>query len=214
MPVSKSEYQRIVEAQSSGTLTIYIDTSGFRKLLVDKINPQKLSAAIREPVESRVQLIRILTYLDAIAPLLASILSLFAFGWLGILGSLFAFALWASHKMHASRGAQHILPVTVVVIVCITTVFILPLASGVAKAFIMSLGLIVFMGRLLYFMTSRLVFDLIHSNYEFFNMFYLQPESAIVPLIWTSEWNESQRVVGDNTRNDITAEWSVPGDLE
>jgi hypothetical protein len=53
------------------------------------------------------------------------------------------------------------------------------------RAFVVAVVATFFLIKLLYVTTSRLVFGLIHSSYEFFRAYYLQPEGAMIPLIWT-----------------------------
>ncbi len=155
MAVSKDEYKRIVTDQLAGRLTIFIDTSAFRKLFVNKINPQKLSAAIGEPVESRMQIIRALTLLDSLAPLLASIVAFIAFGWFGVLGVFSAFTLWSVWKMYACRGSQTFMSVIMVLIVFAAVMFVLHLSNGWGSIFFALLGIIIVTGRLLYLIFPR-----------------------------------------------------------
>lgn len=206
MKVSPLEYKRILNAKLVGQLTVFIDTSAFRRLFVNKINPRQLSMTIGRSVESSIQTIRNLTYLDALAPVIASILSVIAFGWFGIFGIAFAFVVWSFWKQYACRGVQSFIDAGIALIVCATAALLLPLPNWWARFFFLSLGMIFLSGRLLYWVTAKTVFDLIDSSHEFFNMFYLEPQNAIVPLIWTSEWNEQQRINHDKARTDILAE--------
>lgn len=187
MVVSREEYKRIIDTKRSGNLTIFIDTAEFRKLLCNKIDAAKLSDIIGESVNSWIRLITTLTHIDSAMPLLASLLSVLGFGWWGIIGIAAAFILWAGHKMHACRGKQHILPITITMLIMIAIALFAPLANIYVRGFIISCGVMLFIGRMLYVCTAYIVFSLIETNYEFFNMFYLEPKGAVVPLIWTSE---------------------------
>lgn len=187
MSVSREEYKRILASQEAGHLKIMIDTSGFRKLLVDRVDPSKLSAALGQPVHAHVRLIRALTYLDATAPVAVCLLSVLAFGLWGVVGAGCSLVAWAAYKARASRGAQHLLPVTIALVLHVVAAVILPLPNWWARGFVALLGVMFFIERSLYTTTAYVVFSLVHSNYEFFKMFYLQPTGAIVPLIWTTE---------------------------
>ena len=187
MVVSREEYKRIIDAKHAGKLTIFIDTSEFRKLLCGRIDPAKLSDAIGESANSRIRLITTLTHIDSVMPFLASVLSVLGFCWWGIIGIAATFILWAGYKMHACRGKQHVLPITITMFITIAIALFAPLPNIWVRGFIISCGVMLFVGRMMYVCTAYIVFSLIEMNYEFFNMFYMEPKGAIVPLIWTSE---------------------------
>ena len=44
---------------------------------------------------------------------------------------------------------------------------------------------LLFVSCFLYYFTARIAFGLIERSHCFFNMFYLEPENTITPLIWT-----------------------------
>jgi hypothetical protein len=187
VPVSREDYDRILADQKAGRIMILIDTSGFRRLLVNRVDPSKLASMLGKPIESDIRLIRTLTSVDACAPLVASALSVSAFGWWGLIGTVSCFVAWAGYKYRASRGRQRLLPVSLCLAMSVLAAFLLPLPNWWARAFVISIGAMFVVGRALYVTTTRLVFSLIYSSYEFFDMFYLQPPSAVVPLIYTAE---------------------------
>jgi len=187
MTVSREEYKRIIDAQQSGDLTIFIDTSEFRKMFCDRIDPQKLSLIVGESSKAGIRLVKTLTNIDAVMPVLSSILAILGFGWWGIAGIVGVIILWAGHKMYACRGKQHVLPTLLTLVIMIAIAIMVPVPNVWVRVFIISCGIMLFLGRMLYVCTAYVVFSLIHSSYEFFNMFYMEPKGAIVPLIWTSE---------------------------
>lgn len=193
MSVSKEEYRRILSDQKVGRLTIFIDTSAFRQLFTQpRLDLTKLATAVGRPLRSEALLIRTLSHIDSLSPVLSSGLSFLAFGWWGLAGTIGSFGIWSAYKRWASRGRQRVLPVTLVLAAAVVLGALLPLPNVWARAFVWSLGAILFVGRTLYVTTAKIVFTLIHSSYPFFDMFYLQPEGAEIPLIWTSEWSDAQ----------------------
>ncbi len=188
MSVSREEYKRIIDDQQSGKLAIFIDTSEFRKMFCDRIDPQKLSSIVGESAKTGIRLVRNLTHIDAAMPVLVSILAILGFGWWGIVGVVATFILWGGHKMYACRGKQHVFPISLTLAIIVAIAILVPAPLNIwGRVFIVSWGIMLFIGRMLYVCTAYVVFSLIHSSYEFFNMFYLEPKGAIVPLIWTSE---------------------------
>jgi hypothetical protein len=141
-----------------------IDLPAFRKLLVNQVDSSKLAARIEQPIEGAVRLIRTLTYLDAMAPVVASLLSVVAFGWWGLVGVIASFLGWAAYKTRASRGRQHVIPVVMSFLMYIAGAVILPLPNWWARGFVVSLGIMVVLGRALYLTTAHVVFSLIHSS--------------------------------------------------
>jgi hypothetical protein len=53
------------------------------------------------------------------------------------------------------------------------------------RLFIFVVAVTIFLVRLLYYVVARTAFGLVYSSHKFFDMFYLQPEGALVSLIWT-----------------------------
>jgi len=177
MEISEEEYRRILSRQKSGDLTVFIYTSGFRRLLLEKIDTGKLSRAIDQPIESHVSILRAIWFLDMLMPLVTAVLAVVAFSWWGILGGLLAFAARGVYKTHASRGEQHILPMTLFLLTAVALATFLPLLDIWSRILIVSFVFMLFIDRLLYFFTSKFVFDLINSNYKFFSMFYTKLQS-------------------------------------
>jgi hypothetical protein len=185
--ITQHDYKRLLQRQDAGKLTIFIDTSGFRKVLLERLDPEQFSHGIGQPVEFRIRVLKAIWYADMLMPLLTSVLMVVAFGWWGIAGALVSFLSWAGYKLHASRGEQHILPMTLLCLASIGLALVLPLPGFLARICLISFGAMLFVDRLLYFLTAGFVFELINSNYEFFKMFYLQPRGGLIPLIWTSD---------------------------
>ena len=200
MAISREEYMRILADQDAGRLTVMFSTSGFRKLLVEEVDPTKLAATLGHPVEGPIRRIRELTNLDATAPFVASVLSVLAFGWWGLLGVIGSFVGWAAYKMRASIGRQRMSPVLIGLVMFLVAAFILPLPNWWGRGFVISLGVMFFLDRALYVITAYIVSGFIQASYEFFNMFYLQqPPSAVVPLIWTTETQRTTQMINGGT---------------
>ncbi|MFA4888860.1 MAG: hypothetical protein WC628_04730 [Candidatus Omnitrophota bacterium] len=187
MSVSREEYKRIIDTQHSGKLTIFIDTSEFRKMFCGRIDPKKFALIVGESAKAGTKLITTLTKIDSVMPVLASVLAILGFGWWGIVGIIGTVVLWGGYKMYACRGKQHVVPIMIALIIMVAIAIMSPLPNIWARWFMISCGVMLFVGRMMYVCTAYIVFSLIETNYEFFNMFYMEPKGAIVPLIWTSE---------------------------
>jgi hypothetical protein len=210
--ITENEYKRIIEADKKAD-TLFIDVSGFRKLLTRKIDAAKLEHLAGIPLEADIKNIVTLTYIDSASPIVVALFSVIGFGWLGILGIPVAFMIWFLWKTHACKGVQKWNDVTVIGMVLAFFSTALPLPSLWARLAIMMYFFIFLIGRLLYWATAQIVFQAIHESYPFFKLFYLEPKNAIIPLIWTSEWNEQQRIMADENRTDILAEYDPPKEI-
>jgi len=186
--VSRYNYESIIQAQLDGKLTIMIDTSAWRQFLV-KADSQKLKALVNRSISGQIGLLRLLSIIDIPLLILSVGISVPAFGWwtvatgpIILLGGFF-------YRSRASIGRQSLVTVSVVLILAIIAVALQPSWTLSIKALILSLATTFFLIRFLYVFTSRFVFGLIHSSYEFFSEFYLKPAEkvgdAVIPLIWT-----------------------------
>ena len=187
--VSQEEYKRILADQNAGKLTIQIDTPGFRKFLFEEVDSGKLSAAVGRPLGLYIAIFRFIGWLDCFLWLISSILSMVAFGWKGIPLAVFCILLWMGHKFVVSggRAVYNIIPEACVLIGAVSAAYVLSSWSLWARSFLVSVGLMFFIGKFLYLFTAVFVFKLIHSSYPFFQLFYLPSTLAAAPLIWTSE---------------------------
>ncbi|MGI8785455.1 MAG: hypothetical protein ACR2L2_17625 [Acidobacteriota bacterium] len=183
MSVSQRDYEQIIQKQSAGVLTILIDVSAWRQLLV-KIDDTTLAALAGRPVSRSLAVIRILSVSDLPMLLVAAALAIPAFGWwsLGV-APLTVFAGLA-YKSRASIGRQRVVFVATLFILAVGLTIFQPWSFWL-RAYILVLAMAFLLIRLLYVITNVFVFRLIYASYEFFNRFYLQPEGALLPLIWT-----------------------------
>lgn len=182
--VSRQQYEAILRRQRDGSLTIFISTSDFRQLL-DRTDPRKLSERVGQSVAARVNALKILSRLDAVAVLIACALSIPCFGWWAALVIPVTIAIWMVYRGLASRGRPIIVLPSLILAIALLAALGLGQLSIWIRLYWLAAALALFLIRLLYYTVARIVFGLIHSSYEFFAMFYLQPEGAMVPLIWT-----------------------------
>lgn len=188
MAISRDDYESIIQAQLGGKVTIMVDTSAWRQFL-DKADPQKLEALVNRPVRGQIVLLRLLSRIDIPLLLLCVGISVPAFGWwtaaigpIILLGGFF-------YRGRASIGKQSLTAVTFFLLLAIIATVSQSSWTLSIKTLILFLAITFFLIRFLYFFTSRFVFGLIHSSYEFFSQFYLQPAekvgNVVIPLIWT-----------------------------
>jgi hypothetical protein len=175
----------IVKRQLNGDLTIMIDTPGFRHLLY-RADPDKLARMVGRPVAGAIIAIKVLSVADVFAILVTMGLAIPAFGLWALLVAPALLVTHTVYKWIASRGRQSLLGVSVLLGLALLFAVAWPSNWSIStRIFIVSGALAFFLTRLLYVVTSRLVFSLAHSSYEFFAAFYMQPEGALVPLLWT-----------------------------
>ena len=183
MEISKHEYDSIIQSMNDNELTVFIDTAGFRQLF-SEVNGRRLSEEISEPVVLQVAIIKALPFVEFICLLVSSIFLGLAFHAYAIIGIPLILVLWVFFKGIASIGKQRIMPTTLALIVILAFALIATELQIWIRAFIASIGILQFSTCFLYYYTARLAFDLIERSHCFFNMFYLEPRSVIVPLIW------------------------------
>lgn len=213
MQISEADYRLIMDAHQRGDLVIMIDTASFRQLLV-RSDATKFSDLIGEAVHTRIGLIRILTYAESALPVAAIVLSFVAMRWWGLLVAPIVFVGWSGYKVIASRGVQRITPASLILAIGVLGAALVPGLDMWHRVLFVVLAGTVFMTRFLYVSTASVVFGLIHSNYQFFKHFFMQPEGAIVPLIWTDpEWSGFGRERdGESSPETAMPEFGVAGD--
>jgi hypothetical protein len=166
-----------------GELQIFISVADWRQFLT-KIDPANISEKMGKSLHGRIKLITILSSTDFLALLVSIGLAIPAFGWWAFFVIPVVTVVWIFYKARANRGRQTLIPVSVLLVAAIATALLWNAPNIWIRLFIISATLSIFLVRLLYYAVASIVFDLIHTNYEFFDAFYLQPEGAMVPLIW------------------------------
>jgi hypothetical protein len=184
MNISHDAYRAIIQQQLSGDLTIFIDTSGFRQLL-DDADPSHLTEVVGHRMHSSIAFIRFLSRIDFVGLLLSIGLSIPAFGFWALLIAPGTILAWMLYKGRASMGKQSLSGAGFVLAVGVGVAVAMTSWSLWTGSFAVAVAATFFLIKLLYVATSRLVFGLIHSSYGFFRAYYLQPEGAMIPLIWT-----------------------------
>jgi hypothetical protein len=185
VPLSNSEYSEIIQQHRNGKLTIMIDTPGFRRVIY-RTDPDKLGRMVGRPVSGAVKAIKLLSIADTIALLITSCFAIPAFGLWALLVIPTLLIAHTMYKGYASRGRQSVMGVSVLLVLALVGAVAWPDDSNIwIRIFIVSGALAFFLTRLLYVVTSRFVFSLAHSSYEFFATFYKRPEGALIPLLWT-----------------------------
>lgn len=197
MKISREDYDKIIQAQLDGELTIMIDTSAWRQFL-DKADPKKLEVLLNYPVRVQISLLRLLSRIDILLLLFCVVFSIPAFGWWAAAISPLILIAELFYKSRVSIGRQSLVGVTIFLALAIIFAVFQASWTFSVKILILSVAITFFLMRFLYVFTSRFVFSLIHSSYQFFSQFYLQPaekvEDVVIPLIWTEpEYKASTR---------------------
>lgn len=184
MSVSRHDYEQILRKQSKGALTVFIDVSGWRQFLVasDECELAKLAG---RPVRGVLALIQLLSVIDLPMVLLSALLAIPAFGWWSLAVTPLTLVLGLIYKSKASLGRQRLGLVLAGFIVAVGLALLQPSWSIWIRVYIFIVASAFLSIRLLYVVTARFVFGLIHTSYEFFERFYLQPDGAVFPFIWT-----------------------------
>lgn len=194
MALSRQDYETILQRQASGELAILIDVSGWRQLLM-KVDVAKLESLAKRPLGGSIALIKLLSTSDLLVLLVAACLSIPAFKWWAAAVAPLTLLGGGLYKSRASIGRQKV--------VLVGTIFILALVVAIVnsswglwvRAYIVCAATALLLMRLLYVATNIIVFRLIYASYEFFAEFYLKPEGALLPLIWTQpEYSGSPEV--------------------
>ena len=184
MSVSQRDYDQIIQRQSVGMLAILIDVSAWRQLLV-KMDGTKLAALAGRPVGGRLAAIQVLSLSDLPVLGLAAVLAIPAFGWWSLGVSPVTILAGLAYKSRASIGRQRVVFVSVMLILAVALAIIHPWSVWI-HAYVLVVAAAFLLIRVLYVLTNIFVFRLIYSSYGFFNRFYMQPEGAVLPLIWTN----------------------------
>jgi len=186
---SKEEYQRILEGKKNGSLTIFINTAEFRWFLTGRGNAEKLTTATQLPIQAELRFLQVLSWLDITLWLIATVIALIGFGWVGLLLGAGCFFVWLCVRVWVSWGRQvnALFPELGIFLISLAVAFWLNDWELWRRVFIATVGFMVFNAKFVYFYTARLVFNYIDLSYKFFNLFYLPSSLSIAPLIWTSE---------------------------
>ncbi|MFZ3114806.1 MAG: hypothetical protein WA121_04300 [Syntrophales bacterium] len=188
MKISREDYDKIIQSQLDGKLTIMIDTSAWRQFL-DKADPKKLEALLNYSVRGQIGLLRLLSRIDILLLLFCAVFSIRAFGWWAAAIGPLILGAGFFYKSRASIGRQSLVGVTIFLVLAIIFAAFQASWTFSIKILLLSVAIAFFLIRFLYVFTSRFVFSLIHSSYQFFSHFYLQPAEkvgdVVIPLIWT-----------------------------
>ncbi len=187
MEISRQDYERILQKDSAGELAILIDVSGWRHLLV-KVDTAKLAAlaglSVRD-VRGGVAVVRILTLADLSTLLIAALLAIPAFGLWSLVVVPITIIVGTAYKSMASVGRQRVLLVGIVFMAALALAILQTSWTVWLRAYIVLAAAALLLMRMLYVVTNVFVFQLIYKSYDFFKAFYLQPQGAMLPLIYT-----------------------------
>ncbi len=187
MEITKEQYNEILKKQDAGEILLYIDTAGFRKFFTE-VDNKKVRELIGESLSMESLTIKLIMFaLEPLSLITTSIASIFLFKWFSILIIPDIILLWGFLKGQASIGKQKIFfPISLLVIGMI--IAIIYQEYGIwFKIFVVGLPAIYFSSKLLYYLSARFGFSLIHRNYKFFKLFYEKPEGAMIPMIWSKK---------------------------
>ena len=184
MSVSLDDYKNIIKLQSEGKLAILIDVSAWRQFL-DNADPKKLGSLVNRPVNQSLALIRLLSRIDLLVLFISVLLSIPAFDWWAFAVAPITLFVGIFYKSRASIGKQRVAIVSAIFILALVIGIIHPSWNLWVRSYIILAATALFLMRLLYVVTNIVVFRFIHSSYDFFSEFYLKPEGALMPFIWT-----------------------------
>lgn len=186
MKISHNDYEKIIQAQSDRKLTIMIDVAPWRQIL-SKIDPNVMESLVKFPVRNQIAMIRWLSRIDLLPLIVCVSFSIPAFKWWSIAVGPLIVITSLFFKSRVCYGKQNLIGAIDFLLLIIMISFLK--TSWALSAFIISAQISFFQIRFLYYYTSRFVFNLTDSSYEFFSEFYLQPAekigSTVIPLIWT-----------------------------
>lgn len=187
MNISKEQYEEILKKQDKGEIIIYIDTSSFRQFFT-KIDNKKTKELIGDSLFSESSTIKIIMFLlEPISLIIACISIAFVFKWWACLFIPVVVFLWVILKSRASIGKQEIYSPCILLIIGMILSYVYQAKGFWFQNLLISLPLTYFFSKLLYYLSALFAFRLIHRNYKFFDLFYKQPEGAMIPMIWTEE---------------------------
>ncbi len=187
MEITKEQYDEILKKQDAGEILLYIDTASFRKFFTEA-NNKKVKELIGESLNLESFIIKLIMFaLEPLSLIITFIASIFLFKWFAILIIPIVFFLWGFLKGQASIGKQKILLPLALLAIGIVIAFSYQEYGLWFKLFIIGLPATYFSSKLLYYLSARFGFMLIHRNYEFFKLFYEKPEGAVIPMIWSEK---------------------------
>lgn len=187
MKISKEQYEKIIKEQNDGKILLYINTAEFRKFFTE-INNQKVKKLIGESLETESFFIKLIMFLlEPLSLLITIITSIFLFKWLSIPVIIVMLLIWMFVKTKASAGKQRIFFPSILLIIGIFIAIIYREQGLWFQLFAITLPATFFFTKLIYYLTARFGFMLIHRNYEFFKTFYEKPEGAAIPMIWSEK---------------------------
>lgn len=184
MAVTMEQWNRAVEGQRSGDLTMFIDVSAFRQVLCSG-DPAKISELMGRDVSAVLRAIRFLSSAPTLGFLAAATFAVLAFRWWAVLAVPLAALVVFGYLSRASRGKQELLPISLVLFATLAAAALAGSEHPWHAAFAVAVAVTLFLTRLLYVITSRLVFAACESSYRFFSLFYLHPPGAAIPFLWT-----------------------------
>ncbi len=187
MEITKEQYDEILKKQEAGEILLYIDTASFRKFFTE-INNAKAKELIGESLQIESYAIKFIMFvLEPLTLLTAAVSSVFLFKWFALLIIPVLFLLWGFLKGQASIGKQKIFFSLALLIVGIIAALSYQEYGLWFKLFVIGLPATYFSSKLLYYLSARFGFMLIHRNYKFFKLFYEKPEGAAIPMIWSEK---------------------------
>jgi hypothetical protein len=194
MTISRDEHKAIIDDQLDGKVQILIDTSIWRQFLC-QTDSREFGLLVERSVVAPIALIRFLSWVWIPLLLACAGISIPALGWWSLAVCPIILLGGFLYKSRASAGRQSLAAVTVFLIAALVLMVLWPSWSLSLRLLLVSVAVSLFLIRFLYVFTSRFVFGLIHSSYEFFSRFYLKPAEkvgdVVIPLIWTEpEWEK------------------------
>jgi hypothetical protein len=184
MEITREQYKEILEKQAAGEITLYNDPASCRKFFSEADN-QKIEEIIGESIQKEKFVINSLLVLEVLSLLLALIASIFVLKWFALLFVPVLILSFIAIKTSASAGRQSISFPLLFVIVGFLTAFSNPGQGLWFIILVISLPATYFFSKLLYYLSSRFAFMLLHRNYEFFKLVYQKPDSAQIPMVWS-----------------------------
>lgn len=165
----ETEYKDILNKQSKGESTIYIDTSWFRQFYTT-VDQSKLTSILKYPRANQIQLVKLIMYIELATLMCTILISIISFRLLSILLAPVIFIAWGVIKGNASRGRQELhLTVSAVVLLLAFIVAVVFQISLAMKLFFIAVGILFFVTHFLYFYTAYITFNAIHNSVEFYS---------------------------------------------
>lgn len=193
MSITRVEYNKIIQMQQNGQLTIMIDVAAWRQLLCDG-NTNELKGLINGSAHRHIFMLRFLSLMWIPLLVLCVVMSIVATGWWAVAIGPAIIVGGFLYKARASMGRQSLFFISALLIgsfVLWITQSSWPMS---VRTLVASLTFTVFIIRIVYIYTAWFVFDLVPSSYEFFMAYYMKPAETVgevtLPYIWVDpEWN-------------------------